>query len=141
MRQALPHLLWIGNADDAEDYRALFGAGIEALVQLAMEEPPARPPRELIYCRFPLLDGPGNSPKLLHLAVTTVAGLLRRHVPTLLCCRAGLSRSPTVAAAALSLFLRQPPEECLRRLTEQHPSDVAPALWDDVLQVLASPEG
>jgi protein-tyrosine phosphatase len=138
MRQVLPHLLWLGNAGDGRDFRELFGAGIEALVQLAAEEPPAPAPRDLTFCRFPLLDGPGNSTKLLRLAVGTVAGLLEQHVPTLVCCGAGLSRAPAVAACALALFQRQPPQECLRRLAEQHPADVAPALWDDLVQLLGS---
>jgi hypothetical protein len=140
MRQVLPHLLWLGNAADAEDYRALFAAGIEALVQLAVEEPPVQPPREITYCRFPLLDGAGNSMKLLALAVTTLSQLLRQHVPTLVCCSAGLSRGPAVAAAALAVFLRQPPSDCLRRLSEQHPCDVTPALWDDLVH-MHDPQG
>jgi hypothetical protein len=139
VRQILPHLLWLGNAADAGDYRRLFAAGVEALVQLAAEEPAVAPPRELTYCRFPLLDGAGNSAKLMHLAVATVAGLLRGHVPTLVCCGAGLSRAPAVAAAALAVWLRQPPEECLRRVAEQHPCDVAPALWGDLVELHRAP--
>jgi hypothetical protein len=141
MKQILPHFLWLGHADDGRDARQLFEAGIEALVQLAMEEPALQPPRELTYCRIPLLDGAGNSTKLLRLAIRTVAELLGDHVPTLVCCNAGLSRAPVIAAAALALLTRQPAEDCLRRLAEQHSCDVAPAFWDDVMQVWRSLSG
>ncbi len=120
----------------ARDFRQLLGAGIEAVVQLALEEPALQPPRELLFCRFPLLDGPGNDARTLSLAVTTVAGLLERRVPTLVCCGAGVSRSPALAAAALALARRQTPEECLRRVAEHHPCDVTPGLWNEVLHVL-----
>jgi hypothetical protein len=141
MKQILPHFLWLGHAGDGTDARQLFAVGIEALVQLAMEVPPVQPPRELIYCRIPLVDGSGNSTKLLRLAIRTVAELLSAHVPTLVCCNAGLSRAPAIAAAALSLLSRQSPGDCLRRLAEEHPCDVAPALWDDIVQVLGSLSG
>src|SRR5271167_4199453 len=71
MRQILPHSLWLGHAKDAEDFKQIFDLGINALVQLAVEEPAVQLPRELIYCRFPLVDGPGNEARLLSLAITT----------------------------------------------------------------------
>lgn len=58
MRQILPHTLWLGHAADAQDFKRMFDLDINALVQLAVEEAPLQPPRELIYCRFPLVDGP-----------------------------------------------------------------------------------
>jgi hypothetical protein len=139
MRQILPHPLWLGHAGDGRDYRRLLDAGIGAVVQLALEEPPLQPPHELICCRFPLLDGPGNDPDLLALAAATVARLLRRGVPTLVCCGGGMSRSPAVAAAALALALRQDPDECLKRVAEHHPADVLPGLWEEVKDVLGAP--
>jgi protein-tyrosine phosphatase len=132
MRQILPHSLWLGHAGDGTNFRRIFELGIRAIVQLAVEEPPVRPPRELIFYRFPLLDGPGNDPGLLTLAFSSLATLVERRVPTLVCCGAGLSRSPAVAAAALSLVLHAAPEECLRRVTEHHPADVAPGFWQEV---------
>jgi len=138
MKQILPHYLWVGHADDGRHFQQLFDAGVQAVVQLAAEEPPLQPPRELIYCRFPLLDGPGNPAELLSLAVHTVAGLLRRHVPTLVCCGGGLGRSPAVAAAALSVVQGMKPEECLEKVAEHTPTDVLPALWADLKGLLES---
>jgi protein-tyrosine phosphatase len=104
MRQIPPHLLWLGHAGDGRDYRSILDADIQALVQLAAEEPALDSPRDLVYCRFPLVDGSGNDRKLLYLAIMTVVNLLEKKVPTLVFCGAGMSRSPAIAAAALALI-------------------------------------
>ena len=136
MNQVLPYSLWLGHAGDSRDFRRMLDAGIEALVQLAAEEPPSQAPRELICCRFPLLDGSGNRSELVSLAVRTVATLLEMKVPTLVCCGAGMSRSPAVAAAALALIHQESPEAWLKRVADHHPSDVSPGLWQEVRAVL-----
>lgn len=59
MREVIPDLLWIGNAFDARDLKSVLDRGIEAMVDLAIEEPPVSPTRELVYCRLPLVDGQG----------------------------------------------------------------------------------
>lgn len=138
MRQIEPYKLWVGHAGDGQDFRHIFDAGIEAVVQVAVEEPALPLPRELIYCRFPLSDGPGNSKKLLYLALTTVANLLEKNVPTLVCCSAGMSRSPAVAAAALSMVYQQDPDESLKEVAEYHPADVLPGLWNELKVFLDS---
>jgi protein-tyrosine phosphatase len=138
MTQILPYPLWVGHAGEGREYRQVFDAGIKVLVQLAAEELPSQPPRELIFCRFPLLDGPGNRPEMLSLAISTVVNLLRRHLPTLISCGAGMSRSPAIAAAALAIVHKLPAEEVLERVVRHHPSDVSPALWNDVKGILDS---
>jgi hypothetical protein len=45
--------------------------------------PPVQLTRELISCRFPLLDGTGNH--LVDLAIRCVANLVERGIPTLVC--------------------------------------------------------
>ncbi len=137
MKQIIPHSFWLGHAGEGRDYRQVFQAGIKALVELAMEEPPSQPPRELIYCRFPLLDSPGNSSDLLNLTISTLAALVRERTPTLVCCANGISRAPALTAAALSRVLDLPPDECLRRVLAHHPSDVSPGLWTEVVEFLA----
>ena len=138
MRQVEGHALWIGHAGDGSDFRSVFDAGIRAIVQLAYEEPPLYPPRELLYCRFPLIDGPDNDSANLSLAITAVTNLLEKHVPTLVCCGAGMSRSPAIAAAALSMVYQKPPEDCLKHVVGDRPVDVAPGLWGDVKAILDS---
>jgi hypothetical protein len=138
MDQVRPYALWLGHAGEGRDFRQIFERGIRALVQLAAEEPLEQLPRELIACRVPLLDGAGNRSDHLFLAITTVATLLKMHVPTLVSSGAGTSRSPAVAAAALALVHEEPPEECLKRIVRQHPSDVSPGFWAEVTGVLPS---
>jgi protein-tyrosine phosphatase len=137
VRQVTHHRLWLGHAGAGRDFKAVLDAGIEALVHLALEEPALQPPRELLYLRIPLIDGAGNRDDSLYLAIRTVADLLRRRVPTLVFCGAGMSRAPAVTAAALALVEQAPPEECLRRLAgEHHPTDVTPALWNEITELL-----
>jgi hypothetical protein len=136
LRQISSHLLWLGHAGDGQDYRRVLDAGIQALVQLAAEERTLDAPRDLVYCRFPLVDGPGNDTKLLQLAITTVANLLEMNVPTLVVCGAGMSRSPAVAAAALAVVFQESPDQWLTQVTQHFPADVAPALWHDIKMIV-----
>ena len=76
-------------------HQRVLDAGIEAIVDLAIDVPSrSTPTRELVYLRFPLMDGEGNSSWLIR-----GGGLLRsrelvRHgVPTLVACDGGMSRS------------------------------------------------
>jgi protein-tyrosine phosphatase len=139
MRQIPNHQLWIGNAGDLRDTRVLLMAGIEAVIEVADSEPLALLPRELIRLRFPLSDGGSNPAWLLRLAANSLAALVREKVPTLVCCSAGLSRSVCVAAAGLSITFGRPLHESLEQVAATGPSDVAPELWAQFQQGLASP--
>jgi protein-tyrosine phosphatase len=138
VKQLQPHRLWLGHAGDAGNARPLFDAGVKAVVDLAVEEPPSRPPRELIACRFPLVDGAGNDPETLLLAIRTIATLIQGQVPTLVCCGVGVSRAPALTAAALSLVQRTAPAQCLERVAQQYPCDVNTALWEEVAALVAT---
>jgi protein-tyrosine phosphatase len=138
MEQIPPHPLWLGHAGDGRDLRSIFAAGILARVELAAEETPAPTPRDLIACRFPLVDGGGNDSVILRLALHTVAWLLEQKTPTLLCCGAGMSRSPAIAAGAMALLSGEHPEDCLRQVVLHRPADVVPALWNDVITAVQS---
>lgn len=136
MHQVKPYPLWIGHAGDGRNNQAILDKEILAIVQLAAEEPPILPPHDLIFYRFPLLDGIGNDPILLDLAIHAVATLHKNRVATLVCCGGGMSRSPAIVAAALSSVEEKPLEECLKIVTESHPADVMPGLWDKIYAVL-----
>jgi hypothetical protein len=141
MRCVPPYSLWLGHADNGRDFGAIVEAGIEALVHLALEEPAVEPPRDLIYVRIPLVDGEANPIHTLALAIRIVAELLTHRVPTLVCCGAGLSRSPCIAAAALALVSGESFEGWLRRVQGQGPCDISPAFACEVeraLDLLAS---
>jgi len=137
MYEFVPELLWIGHAHDVRDPRAVLDAGIAAVVDLAYEELPAQLLRNLVYCRFPLVDGADNDPQLLRLAVETVVDLLVAGSPTLVACSAGMSRSPIIASVALSVCRNEPPTQTLQALAESRPHDVSLPLWNDVLKACA----
>jgi hypothetical protein len=138
MRQVVPHPLWIGHAGDDRGFTRLYGAGIRAVVQLALEEPPIQPPRDLLYFRVPISDGAGNPADCLALAIRAVTELLSRGVPTLVSCGAGMSRSPCIVAAALAITSGQPPDACLGTVTSQGPCDISSSLWCEVSALVTS---
>lgn len=129
--------LWLGHTGDVEHLQTLLDGGNAAVVDVAANEPLAWMPRDTIYCRFPLFDGMGNSLPLLRLAITTLAGLLQGQFSTLVYCSAGVSRSPALAAAALSLLEGKSPVEWLQKIASLKPVDVHPAFWNEVETVLA----
>lgn len=127
MRQ-VGRALWLGNAGDLRDARAVLSAGIEAVVELAYSEELALLPRSLIRCRYPLSDGGDNPPWLLRMAVESTVALLRAGVPVLVCCSAGMSRSVCIAAAAVALAEGRPINDTLQEIAGSGPTDVSPAL-------------
>lgn len=136
MRRIDSYRLWLGNAGDAREPRALYDMGIRAVIDLALNEPPAQLPREISYCRFPLVDGAGNPAWLLRGAIDWLATLLRQRVPTLVYCGAGLSRSPAIAAAAIARLEGCQLREGLERATAGVPADVSTALWEHLEEMM-----
>ena len=132
MTEVAPKLLWIGNATEARQISQVLEAGVEALVDLALEERPPNITRDLIYCRFPLVDGGGNSPSLIRAAIECVVSLFEKRVPTFVCCGAGMSRSPAIVAAALAESRGGSLEEVLEEIVAGRPLDVSSALWTDI---------
>ena len=115
--------------------RHLLNLGVRGIVDLALNEPVPQLPRDILYCRFPLVDGAGNDPWMLVSAIDMVANLLKLQLPTLVFCSAGLSRAPAITAAALSSFSATAPEECLKRISSLVTHDVNPGFWNDVMSV------
>ena len=111
---------------------AVVEAGIAAVVDLAVELSMPAFPRGMTYCRFPITDGQPDSPVVLRAAIETVAALLRARLPTLVCCGAGMSRSPAVAAGALFILRGGNPDDHLRSIALGHPHDISPQLWQAV---------
>lgn len=135
MRKLEPHSLWLGSVVDAWDLAELHRREIHAIVDLASNEAPIKLTRDLTYCRFPVVDGVGNDRGKLRLAVDTLEALLRAGITTLVYCSAGMSRSPAVAAAAVSRITGQPLVECLTNITAGHAHDVAFGFIRDVQAV------
>ena len=135
MHEVHPNQLWLGHALDIREPRALFDVGIRAVVDVAIEEPPAALPRELIYCRFPIHDGGGNDPSVLLQAVQCTVDLLASATPTIVACSLGMSRSPTIAAFALATHLGRSPNEVILGIGEERALEVKGSLWNDVAGV------
>lgn len=136
MRQVEPYLLWLGHAGSARDIASIHSAGIQAVVQLALEEPPVVFSRELLSFRIPLNDGSGNSASHLRLAVEVVASLMASSIPTLVCCGAGMSRTPSIAACAIARLENRNPIACLESLSLLAKTDVSPILWSELITAL-----
>ena len=130
-------LLWLGHAIDIREPRPLFDAGITAVVDVAIEEPPAQLPRQLVYCRFPLNDGGGNNQTTLRQAVQTVVDLLATGTRTIVACSAGMSRSPTIAAHALAVHLSQEPDDVIVRIAALKSLELKPELWNDIGEIFS----
>ena len=135
MREVIAGRLWLGNTMDAHDIGHLVDTGIQALVQLAIEELPPTMTRDILYFRFPLTDGSGNQSDVLAVAVETVASLIEKRIPAMVFCSAGMSRSPVIVAATMALIQEQSPDECLAQIVSGHPRDVSASFWNSVITV------
>lgn len=127
--------LFLGNAQDARDLKVLYDHRITAVVDLAINERPAQLAREMVYCRFPLMDGDGNSDATINSAIRCIMILIASKQRTLVACSAGMSRSPAISAAAIALLTKQLPEQCLIDIVTGAPHDVSPTLWLQVKSV------
>lgn len=132
MREVVANQLWIGNAVEANAILPVTELDVRAVIDLAMNERPVAFPREIIYCRFPLVDGSGNDPAVLRAAISTTSQFFSAEVPTFVYCSAGMSRSPAIAAGAMSLASSMSLDDALRTCTQHGAHDVSPALWQDV---------
>lgn len=136
MIQVEPYLLWIGHLGEGQALEKFERQAIRAVVQLAVEERPLELPREMIFYRFPLVDGCGNDAELIGLAVAAVASLVRRQIPALVCCGAGMSRSPSIAAAGIAIAETMAPAQALQIVNKHHRTDVLPGLWQEIVDVI-----
>ena len=136
MRKIPNFELWIGHAGDLRDPRALLDQRIQAVVEVADNEPMATLPRDLIRCRFPIVDGEEDRLWLLRLAAETTAGFLDAGISVLVCCSNGMSRSVCIAAGALMVAEGTVPEIALSTVAKTGPSDVSPALYEQLVAAL-----
>lgn len=138
MREVIPKVLWIGNAKEARDVKVVLGLGISAVIDLAMEEAPILFPRDVAYCRFPLIDGAGNTPAVIKAAIDTIISFIRGKVPTLVTCDGGMSRSPAIVAAALAVIENTNLQQALEHVAALGPHDVSATFWADVQEASLS---
>jgi protein-tyrosine phosphatase len=132
VREILSEQLWIGNAHDVSDVRRVLSLGITAIVDLAIDELPRVYPRDIIYCRLPLIDGGGNVPVVLETAIQTAVAFVTNEITTLIACSGGMSRSVAIAAAAMAVLRGQEIDQVLQQVALGGPHDIAADLWADV---------
>jgi hypothetical protein len=136
IRNVLSDLLWIGNCADGRNVDGLRLLGIEAVVDLAAEELLALLPRDFVYLRVPLVDGGDNTDVVIRLAVETARLSVQAAHRTLICCSAGLSRSPLVAAAVASLEKGESLETVLGQINQLGPLDPSSQLLSHLKRIL-----
>ncbi|MGF1578679.1 MAG: protein phosphatase [Gemmataceae bacterium] len=124
--------LWIGNVGDVWNLSRIYSEEISVLFDLALNEPIPTLGRELIYCRFPLVDNQNNEVDVIEMAISALTMSLRKEKRTLVYCSNGASRSPVVASAALSLVKGEPVERVLAMISTIASLDVSPGLWNQV---------
>lgn len=136
MREVIPHVLWTGNAFDARNVKGVMDAGFQVVIDLAMEEPPIQLPREIVYCRFPLLDGEGNSPVILKAAIDLIVDFIHGQQRTLIACSGGMSRSPLIASAVVAKIEKIDFDDAIQQVTRTGPCDISPALYVAIKQLV-----
>jgi|694.fasta_scaffold43677_2 hypothetical protein len=82
---------------------------------------------------IPLIDGPGNDPRLFNYAVDCLTSLIKDYSPVLVHCHAGRSRSPAVVAAYLIKNERMTPKSAFGRIAKVRELYMARALIDMVV--------
>ena len=137
IRDVYNGLLYIGDAISARDLKQIYDHEFAAVLDLAANEPPAVLGRDIIYCRFPLSDDESNDDEIISAAIMSLQLLMERHFRSLVACSAGMSRSPLVAAAAVSLLCHDSFSDWLARMTVDAPHDVSPTLYASVKRVHA----
>lgn len=138
IREVYQARLFIGDAISARDLKTIYDHGFTAIVDLATEESPAQLGRDHVYCRFPLSDDGENRDAMVEAAIVCLRSLLDRQFVTLLACSAGMSRSPSIAAATVSWLENADFQSVLLKMTSDVPHDVSPALLATVQRCHAS---
>jgi hypothetical protein len=139
MRPIRPSLLWIGNVSNVRDLAQALEAGVTSVVDVACDDELVKIPRTLVFCRFPLADGPGNPAWMLRAAVLSTLEFLRLGSPTMVACSAGMSRSVAVATAALSLLEDRIPDHVIEEIKDiGRPTSLSPGLWRDIKAAIST---
>ncbi|MEZ5941053.1 MAG: hypothetical protein R3C18_06660 [Planctomycetaceae bacterium] len=125
--------LWIGDTNDGRDHKVLAKCGVQAVLQLAGEEPALELPLDVLQFRIPILDSVGNISHRLILASNLLTTLLANDMTTLVCCSEGNGRSLAIATCAIGQMNGQTPFDCLKFVQENHATNISAGLWNDLL--------
>ncbi len=126
--------LFLGDIYDASDDAALRDADVDAVLSLSQGDPETPFPDALRVVRVPLIDGPRNEFEDFCDAADELRALLGSDRTVFVHCRAGVSRSVSVTAAALALRDDSPVDEAIdavrdaRSVANPHPALVEQAV-------------
>ncbi len=130
--------IWIGNASDLRDIPSVLNNGVAAIIDLAAEEPFPTIPRATSYCRFALTDDGENNAADIQAAILAASTFVSVGLAIAICCSAGLSRSPSVAAATMSFISGDSLVASLELVSAVKHIDVSPAFWNQVVGVFSN---
>ncbi|MEF8778104.1 MAG: dual specificity protein phosphatase [Natronomonas sp.] len=108
--------LFVGSIEDVEDRSLLDEHRISAIISLTHAEPETGFPADVAVVRIPMMDGPRNEYQTFVRAVEEVLTRWEIGNRVLVHCSAGASRSPAVAATALSLSTDRTLEAAFQQL-------------------------
>lgn len=138
MTEILPSLIWLANGLEVRDLELIGEMQIDAIVDLAYEEPPIASLKSRLTFRVPLIDGEGNNRTHIRLAVLTTTELIRSKTPFVIACSAGISRSPAILAAGLAMVDHCTVEEKLEFIKAKKRIGVSQAFLSDVQSAMLS---
>jgi protein-tyrosine phosphatase len=108
--------LYVGSIEDVEDRSVLDENRISVIISLTHAEPETDFPAGVTVVRTPMMDGPQNEYQTFVRAVEEVLTRWDTDNRVLVHCSAGASRSPAVAATALSLSTDRTLEAAFQQL-------------------------
>lgn len=112
--------VYIGDIGDAGNADWLRGGSPTAVLKLTEADPEEPYPEALTVREVPLIDGPQNDYRDFERAVETLLELLGEHT-VFVHCRAGISRSSSVTAAALAVRRDLSVDDAVEFIEERRP--------------------
>jgi protein tyrosine phosphatase (PTP) superfamily phosphohydrolase (DUF442 family) len=120
----------IGNYLEAQDAELLRHHGFQSVLSLdgSLTSGDAGRLGVAVVVAFRLVDGAGNDPRVLKMAIEALGDLVRSDAPVLVHCHAGRSRSVVVVAGYLANTQGLDPEEGIARVTAKREANVTSEL-------------
>ena len=110
--------VYVGTESDAGDEPLLRKHGVDTVITLTHSNPETG---DITRVDVPMVDGPQNSHQSFAEAVETVIEQRENGRCVLIHCSAGSSRSPSVAAAAITRLSDSTLNEVFNQIVEQRP--------------------
>jgi len=110
--------IYVGTESNAGDESLLRKHGVDTVISLTHSNPDTR---NLTRLDVPMIDGPQNDSEVFAEAVSKVVEHRESGRTVLIHCSAGASRSPSVAATAISHLTEKDLNEAFNQVIERRP--------------------